>query len=165
MRTEADKAIHELKVFVEFAARMTELNIDLSSIEKREPPEPDIRAANGSGEITAFELVELCSPEIAQLLTVIRKEGNDETRFIRPQIPGEQIINKKLDKNYNTPHPIELLCYTNGRTMTPDDVSIPTLKYCVDQSNNNPFRRIWYMGEEVIELVKVEDRSAVDVHR
>ena len=51
-------------------------------------------------------------------------------------------------KDYDTPHPIELLCYSAGRPITPDDGIIPTIQPLIE-ANPGTFRRVWFSGESV----------------
>ena len=50
-------------------------------------------------------------------------------------------------KTYTTTHPIELLVYSDGRLINPDDVIIPTITPILE-SRDGPFRRAWFMGEK-----------------
>lgn len=55
--TRPQKSVQELEIFRSFA-RVSPQEIDISSIENRTPPEPDIRCSTVLGEV-AFELTEL----------------------------------------------------------------------------------------------------------
>lgn len=57
----------EVQVFREFL-RKSDLAFELDSIEKREPPEPDILCRSSQGEWVAFELVEVCVRENAAFM-------------------------------------------------------------------------------------------------
>jgi hypothetical protein len=57
-----------------------------------------------------------------------------------------------MTKTYKTNHPIELLVYSDGRLITPDDVIIPTITP-IFESYNGPYRRAWFMGEDTICLI------------
>jgi hypothetical protein len=59
MSTEQAKGEREVEIFQRFVAA-SNLPIDLRSIEKREPPEPDILCLHGEHGHVAFELVEIC---------------------------------------------------------------------------------------------------------
>ena len=52
----------------------------------------------------------------------------------------------KLRKVYYTSHPIELLCYTAGRIITPPDVILPTITPLLGSFRHN-FRRAWLLSE------------------
>ena len=78
-----------------------------------------------SGEYVAFELAEVCSPEIPREISHIPPtEG--VSRFIRSGNPVSEIARKKIEKskNYRTDYPIELLFYTDGRVVQPPDVTL-----------------------------------------
>lgn len=65
MRSHAER---ELEVFRDFAAD-AKLSIDLASIEKMEPPYPDIRRRSKEGTKLHFEISEILDPDYASLLT------------------------------------------------------------------------------------------------
>lgn len=60
-QTKGDLEVRIFRRFVQAAA----LSINPSSIEKRTPPEPDILCKTLEGDYLAFELVELCDPNLA----------------------------------------------------------------------------------------------------
>lgn len=124
MSTEHEKSVRELEIFALFAL-LAPIEIVPDSAIKRTPPEPDLLCRTLDGETVAFELVELCDPQLAQAFTYPMASGND---YIRTSDPSGFIIQKKLTRNYITEHPVELLCYTDGRIGTPADIIIPTLK-------------------------------------
>lgn len=66
--TKQQQECHERWIFRTFA-KTSPLQIDLKSIEKREPPEPDIRCITKSTGGLNFELVELVDQEHAQRLS------------------------------------------------------------------------------------------------
>lgn len=59
-------AEREIEIFRQFVAA-AHLDIDTKTIQKREPPEPDIRCVDVNNRIRAFELVEICNPHNASL--------------------------------------------------------------------------------------------------
>ena len=62
--------------------------------------------------------------------------------------PSERIVRKKLQKRYETTAShIELLIYSDGQIITPDDAIIPTIQPLFD-SITHPFTHIWFMGEK-----------------
>jgi hypothetical protein len=61
-----DHATSELSIFRSFA-EVCPLGIDLTSVQKTEPPEPDIRCRLVSGGACAFELVEVVDPSLAKI--------------------------------------------------------------------------------------------------
>jgi hypothetical protein len=58
-----------------------------------------------------------------------------------------------LEKKYQTKHPIELLCYTEGRLVIPDDVIIPTVQHIIELRGLGMFRRVWLLGEEACQII------------
>ena len=147
MRGEQDKGEVEIAIFSRFIAR-SGLPIDAKSVEKRTPPEPDIacRMADGSG--VAFELAELCDPDVARALNA---PVDEEAVFFWAGDPSLRIARKKRSKEYQSAYPIELLCYKDGRIITPDDVAIPTLQML--NFSKSSFRRVWFMGSDCVELI------------
>lgn len=144
MRSEQDKGDLEVKIFKEFLER-SKLPIDPASVEKRLPNEPDILCTHTHEGRLAFELAELCSPEIAKAMS----EANEKhVQVFSVADPSLRIVRKKLRNNYETRFPRELLCYTNGRVITPDDVIIPTIKPFIE-SYKTEFKRVWLLGDNV----------------
>jgi hypothetical protein len=144
MRTEQDKGDVEVKIFLEFLER-SELPIDPASVQKRPPGEPDILCTHTQEGYVAFELAELCSPEIAKAIS----EANEKPiQVFSVADPSLRIVRKKLKKDYETQFPRELLIYSNGRLITPDDVVIPTIKPFIESSTTE-FRRVWLLGDDV----------------
>ncbi|MCA3268791.1 MAG: hypothetical protein INF44_00415 [Thalassospira sp.] len=109
-------------------------------IENTEPPAPDILYKAPSGYI-AFELFEVCSPNIAaaQLYDGVSK-------YIPAWDTYEETLRKKLKKLYASDYPIELLAYTRGMTVSPDDVIIENMLIYIHSANVR-FSKVWLMGE------------------
>ena len=142
-RSEELKGLDEVDTLRAFIAR-SQLPIDPSSVEKRNPPEPDLVCRHTTEGPIAFELANLCDPEIAKVIAAGPKARTDA---FSTADPSAQVVRNKLKKTYRTSHPIELLVYTDGRLITPDDVIIPTISPIFD-SIEGPYRRAWFMGEE-----------------
>lgn len=132
----------EVAVFSSFA-EAAKLSLDLRTVKKRQPPEPDIRAWLESEGPVAYELTELCDPDLARL---IAKPEEAHGAFLWTADPSSRIVKKKLLMQYQTDCPVELLCYTNGPIVTPDDVLIPTLRSLLE-CRSGCFRRAWLFGE------------------
>ncbi|WP_018294846.1 hypothetical protein [Mariprofundus ferrooxydans] len=144
MGSEQDKAKIELAVFGEFVQRSA-LAVDPASIRKPgAESEPDIFCTLINEGQVAFELVEICSSDIAATISKIRLGG---TAVLSTSDPTSEIIRRKLHKTYKTGLPIELLCYTNGRTVSPDDQIVEGLRQWVG-SIEGPFRKVWLLGEK-----------------
>ena len=144
-RNDEKKAAREMQVFENFVKR-SGLPIDRQSIRKCDPPEPDM-LCKVSGEYVAFELAEVCSPEIPRAISHIPPtEG--VSNFIRSGNPVSDIARKKIkkSKDYRTDYPIELLFYTDGRVVQPPDMSILSIQESFS-SDAGRFRRVWFMGE------------------
>lgn len=143
MANESEKAKKEREAFQLFAERLG-LRHEWLSIESRKPDEPDLLCVHVKHGPIAFELVRICDPNIAKVLTVGPKAH--EGAFATAD-PSERIVRKKLKKTYVTPHPMELLIYSEGMVITPDDVIIPTILPWFDTILHS-FRKVWFMGEE-----------------
>lgn len=149
MNNEQRKCEVELAVFREFADRGP-LAIDRASIQKRSGTcEPDILCQLLSGELVAFELVELCDSTIASTLSKARP---DSPVGFWSADPTAAIVRRKLHKTYRTTHPVELLCYTNGRVITADDGVREELGRWAN-AIDGVFRRVWLLGEQDVYLV------------
>jgi hypothetical protein len=144
MNSESEKAARERRIFHDFIPR-SGLAIDPESVESRAPPEPDILCFCQDDGLLAFELVEICDPKIARTVAVIRRNAGD--RFLRSSDSSEITLQQKINRRYETKHPIELLCYTAGRTLSPDSVILPHLKCVLDQQGGK-FRRVWLSGDQ-----------------
>jgi hypothetical protein len=140
MRTEQTKGVDELATFERFVDQ-SRLAIDVASIEKKNPPHPDILCRHQTEGLLAFELVELCDPNIARAVATLY-EG-----YMRTSDPSASIISKKLRRKYQTTAPIELLCYTAGRIYTPDNIILPTIEPYLS-SWRHTFRRAWLLGRK-----------------
>jgi hypothetical protein len=151
MSSEDEKRRRELAVFSTFLLRSA-IPIDPNTVEVRKPPEPDILCRSQHEGLIAFELVELCDPNIALQFNLKEKDVPD-SRAIWTSDPSTRIFKNKLAKRYVTNHPVELLCYSAGRLITPDDVIISTLLYDIEVVGTGIFRRVWFMGETVTEVL------------
>ena len=144
MRTEQDKWEVERKVFLEFIEKAS-LSVEPTSIEKQYGESmPDIFCTMLSGERVAFELVEICAEDIAATQYRLRDGGS--AVFLTAD-PTAAILRRKLHKTYEVGRPIELLCYTSARTVSPDDQIIAEARNWVG-SVEGPFRRVWLLGEK-----------------
>lgn len=152
MNAEQTKASREMQVFLEFLQK-SELPIDRDSVENRKPPEPDILCRHNEQGFVAFEFVELCEPEIAKTVAENLKAGGVKAVSMWNADPTERIIREKLEKKYETEYPIELLCYTWERLITPDDCIIPTVQHIIELRGFGRFRRVWLLGEEACQIM------------
>ena len=142
MNSEEKKANRERSVFIEFL-KASELPVDTASVESRRPPEPDILCSHREEGKIAFELAEICSPEIPRTVATMDETG---VAYIRTADTSLYIVSQKLKKRYSTEHPIALLCYTAGRSNTPDDVILPTIRPAL-VANQGQFRRVHLLGD------------------
>lgn len=147
-RSEAAKGIEEIEVFRRFIARSGS-RTDPHSVEKRAPPEPDLLCRHPTEGSVAFELANLCDPE---LMKVVAAGENARTDAFSTADPSARIARDKLRRTYSTPHPVELLVYADGPIIAPDDVIIPTIRP-IFESVEGPYRRAWFMGEHCTCLV------------
>ena len=111
-----EKSDYEIKVFCDFVVR-SGLPVDFKTIEKRNPPEPDLRCyVDGDGYV-AFEVKEVCDEEVAEWVAHLYKELPDISEFkrFRDFATGSNDFVEWLkgkfsstDK-YKTDHSVELL--------------------------------------------------------
>lgn len=144
MRNEEVKGIQEKLIFSEFV-ELSGGNYDLHTVKKRPTPEPDILCVHETEGPIAFELAELCDSNLA------KGYANRERTpiFQRTSDPTWQIVKKKLKKKYVTEHPLELLFYTNGRIVTPQDLILSTIRAYLPSSH--VYRKIWLLrNKEVV---------------
>lgn len=146
MASELAKGETEVAVFLRFL-EASHLPIDRTSVEKRSPPEPDILCTHQSEGAVAFELVEMCDSRLASSIAKASKG------YLRTSDPSASIISKKLRKRYETDVSIELLCYTAGRIVTPDNVILPTIKLYL-RTWRHTFRRAWFLGRKGVYVVR-----------
>jgi len=115
------------------------------SVCSRPEPEPDLACTHADDGLIAFELVSLTDPEIAK----VQAAGSRSSKKAFWTLDSsERIIRNKLGKKYTTSaRCIELLVYTDGQIITPDDSIIPTILPIFDEVAH-PFKRVWFMGEQ-----------------
>ena len=137
------KQQNEQRAFTRFAERLGTRDQWLS-VESRPEPEPDLLCTHVTEGSIAFEVVSLTDPLIAQ----IQAAGDDAYQAaFSTSDPSERIIRKKLHRKYKTGEArIELLVYTDGQLVTPDDVIVPTILPWFDAIDHQ-FQRVWFMGE------------------
>lgn len=138
MASEQSKGEREIAVFLRFLAK-SQLPVDPESVQKRTWPEPDILCTHATDGPLAFELTEICDPLLA------RSIAQASEAYLRTSDPSASIIDKKLGRSYQTPFPIELLCYTDGRVVTPDNMILATIRPRLT-SFRRTFRRAWLLG-------------------
>ena len=135
----------EIRVFHEFAHCS---GLPIISIENRSPPEPDILCeVMGEGHV-AFELKEICSPNIAKTIDHLQKHPSQDPVYVYGDSSSDLrsfLENVRDTKKYISDHRIELLFYTWGRDGLPPDVIIPTIQkvFC---TKHHKFSKIWFMG-------------------
>jgi|SRR5580704_13806092 hypothetical protein len=140
MNTEATKKERERLVFEAFIKK-SGLQIGPESIQSCDPPEPDIVCWQENEGKIAFELTEICDEAVARVTSTIK--GSDQPVYIRGSDPTWK-AREKLKKRYETEYPVELLCYTAGRTMSPDDLVRDKIRSMAEMDNGQ-FRRIWLL--------------------
>jgi hypothetical protein len=141
-----DKRERERKIFARFALAARP-DIDLATIESRDPSQPDIRCSTLGGTPLAFELVELCPEEVAKMVDGDVKRGGGVS-FVWADDPTRRILKHKLAKTYTCDVPIDLLCYADGFLVTPDDIALDVIRATVDAEGPGPFRQIWLHGAD-----------------
>ena len=145
MSSEYAKGEHEKAIFLRFL-EASQLPIFRDSVEKRAPPEPDIHCRHESEGALAFELVELCDPNLAKSI------ADASESYLRTSDPSLKIVSKKLSRKYESDAPIELLCYTEDRIITPDNVILPTIEPLL-RAWRHVFRRAWLLGRKGVYVV------------
>jgi len=105
---EEAKAAVERAAFAAFV-KAARPDIDPGSIESRRPREPDITCVTLNGERLAFELVELCPPELAKAIGDELKTGGGVTDMIWTCDPSRAALLKKIGKTYTASGPVDLL--------------------------------------------------------
>jgi hypothetical protein len=158
MNSAERKIERELAVFESFVLRAG-LNVQTGSVRHGEElkNEPDILCrVEPDGEV-AFELTEACAPEFAEAETRAAKT-EDGVEFAWGNDVSEQTIREKLQKTYVAGVPIDLLLYTNGRTALPDDAIRGMIEPLL-RNGLGPFRRIWFMGDEISEISGMSSRE------
>jgi hypothetical protein len=155
------KPDRERAIFARFAS-VARPDIDLATVQSCQPPAPDITCSTATGERLAFELVELCPPELAKVegdaLKVAKAKGDALKATISATAvltadPTHRDLLKKLRKSYASDGPVDLLCYADGLLVTPDDVALEEMRALVDAEGLGPFRSIWFHGEDGVYLV------------
>lgn len=137
------KQLNEQQAFIRFMERRGARK-EWFTVESRPEPEPDLLCIHSVDGPVAFEIVSLTDPLIAKRQAAGSKAFQDAFSTLDP---SERIIRKKLHRIYETAAiRIELLVYTDGQLVTPDDVIIPTILPWFDAIDHQ-FNRVWFMGE------------------
>jgi len=106
------KPQHELSVFLDFA-KAAGISIDTSTVESRNPPEPDIRCICAS-EPVYFELGRILDPYMQNRRKKALKNAPTQVSVNtnRAGVPERDMLQEKLSKHYQTDGvPLELLLY------------------------------------------------------
>lgn len=152
------KEKYEKSIFEKFVDKCPDLSLDKTSIKNRKWPEADILCDTKEGESIAFELVEICDSNIAKsrgdLIRKAKLTGEGDVDYIRTSDPTENILENKLKKNrYAGNVPVELLCYTNGRTASPEKFIKEKAAFFLNKKEFQ-YRRIWLLTPEGVSLEK-----------
>jgi hypothetical protein len=146
--TESEQKIRNERAALARFLDATKLPVNRSSIRKLcGNSQPDFACADNDGKEFAFELTAICAEEVAELI------ARPDVGFARTADPTDRIIRNKMHKTYATKLPIDLVCYWDARTVSTDDMILPTIKEVVNSASNSPFRRVWYHGEEGVWLI------------
>ncbi|QZA82577.1 hypothetical protein [Deefgea piscis] len=136
------KEINEKNAFQQFLS-IRKIDFESSHIENRKPPEPDLFFTHATEGPIAFELVSLTDGKIAQ----IQASLTPSMKGFYTEDPSITIVQKKLCKEYTTEcNHIELLIYSNGQIVTPDDVIIANITPLLFEFKHQ-FKFVWFMGE------------------
>jgi hypothetical protein len=122
-------------------------DIDPATIKSGVPGEPDIICATFSSEVLAFELCELCDQGLmAQSGRASKVLGIPSFSSLNCEDIRATFL-KKLGKNYKGASKVDLLFYTDGRLIAPDEVAIDQLHVVLDNQVAVQFRSVWFLGE------------------
>lgn len=141
--SEQQKADFERNQFLR-AAEIAGVEVVADSVESRRPPEPDILCTLGTGEIVAFELVELVDPDEPRSVSRAIETGSIEVFGIDTTKPTCRSLRRKLVENlYRTQHPMELIAFGSD-TLGPKNMWVPTHdnNLIQDWLNQSAFRRL-----------------------
>ncbi len=143
MASPSIKQKSEQAAFARFVGRLGESDQWLS-VSSRPEPEPDLLCIHATRGPVAFELVSLTDPSIAKIQAAGSKAWQEA---FSTTDPSTRIVRNKLGKTYtSSARHIELLIYTDGQIITPDDMIVPTILPWFDAIAHS-FSRIWFMGE------------------
>jgi hypothetical protein len=92
------KAKRERTIFARFSSAARP-DMDLATVQSCRPRAPDIACSTASGERLAFELAELCPPEVAKAVGDDLKAGGGAT-FTWTTDPTRRVLLKKLRACY-----------------------------------------------------------------
>ena len=143
-----DKKTRDERAALERFLDATNSPIVRSTIRKlKGDSQPDFACCDTGGQEQAFEMTAICAEEVAELV------ARPEVGSVWTADPTERIVRDKMHKKYQTHLPIDLVCYSDGRTVSTDDMILPTIEKVVNSVSANPFRRVWYHGEGGVHLV------------
>lgn len=158
MHGEAEKGLIEIAIFDEFAKALSLKLVD-GSVEKIDPgvfPKikmPDIYCELEEGPVY-YELTEACDPELIKAIKAIEESGTSEEEGCAPEFckndASEDTLRKKLNKQYDIDAPVELIVYTNGRTVLDDDEISLRIRETVKTLGFGQFRKVWFFGRNTI---------------
>ncbi len=131
------KAKNERECFAEFL-KIVGWPADFTSVESRNPPAPDI-LYTFNGKSVAFELLSVTQREFLQPVINAQIIYPSETTLRRNLL-------KKLETEYRSNVPIELLIYYRN-SMATNDLNLLDAQEVLWNNSHDQFRRIWYLGE------------------
>ena len=141
------KAAGERKIFQCF---LLDLGWSPGEISSEDPPAPDILYKPLDGVPVAFELAEIADEQLASLISKLKSGEihSDRSEAFNFGNPMPCIIKKKFHKKYQSSYPVNLLLYTNGRYVPPDDIAIELARTWIKTNDvDPPFVSVWFMGE------------------
>ena len=106
------KRAHELAAFLQLV-ELAQLPIEVTSIEIRDPPEPDVYCVASTGPVY-FELGRLLDPWIPKLRLEMLRVAPEQVAVdpMRMRLPERTVLEQKLSKSYVTNgYPVELALY------------------------------------------------------
>ena len=119
------KSEHEIEVIKEFV-KASGRNIDVHTIESRNPPEPDIYCIAESGPVY-FELARLLDKEMQKMKNHAYKMAPVQFSCsnYNVRLPELEILNRKIQNKYETDNiPIELVLYYDNSNWRSGEVPV-----------------------------------------
>jgi len=148
MGSDASKTELEKQALLKFIAAAN-YPIDVTSIEKLDGERlPDFSCSTTDGVRFAVEVTELCDEDIAKMIDISKRVASASVWTNSPTA----ILKRKMQKTYATDLPIELLCYLDGRVVDTDDMMRVKIEE-IANGDTNPFRRVWFHGEDGVYLM------------
>ncbi len=124
--------------------------------------QPDIIYSGFEHKIS-FELTEICSGEVAKAIGDIDEGG---FWMVGTSDPTKNRLDAKRNKVYESEYPVDLVCYWNMRTASPDWFVRQQIAQSLKNHEMPTFKHVWCAGEQNIfkfspqgQIIKTVPRS------